>query len=593
MYVWLAIEGEIYDSSTVTTVLHIFELVLMCYFFLEIMSVILAYGLKLYFSDWINIIEIPIVLTLMIILILDLIDDKYRVEGLYRVIRVKLAFLRIRSAIVWFNARRIASNHTSYDARLASENVLDIISRVIKDAIDPKLKSDLTYCLQMIYTGKVVNEKQEIETIDLDKDFLSWARNNSIKQMDLQSLSEKRNKIKTRASNLDITKKLKLSSRVDQILSQVQDFEFDIFDLSKETNMNEMIVCSTYLFQKHNLFEDLIIDPKTFELFITSIQTGYKDVAYHNKIHGMDVGRLAYYYATNWEMMEKCKLSQMDLGWLIIGGAIHDFEHLGWNNAYLIETQHEWAVTYNDISVCENHHVASSFEIIKKKPGCNIFENLSLEEFKMWRKKITKMIIATDMAFHFDYVNKFKAFNDEEFHDFSKEDNKIFLMWMCLHISDITNPTKRWRESEKWTLLVYEEFFIQGDKEKELGLPVGDLNDRRNINLAKSQMGFIDFIVQPSFEVFSKFLPKVGVHIDSIKMNRAKWNSLVSECERQKESGNFLMNRFKEIEEQEAEEGPEFHSLDHNKRTADVQENINGSRRVSKDRIKENEVDLI
>lgn len=53
------------------------------------------------------------------------------------------------------------------------------------------------------------------------------------------------------------------------------------------------------------------------------------------------------------------------------------------------------------------------------------------------------------------------------------------------------------------------------------------------------------------------------------------------------------MNKFKEIEEQEAEEGPGFHSLDHNKRTADAQENINGSRRVSKDRMKENEVDLI
>lgn len=100
MYVWLAIEGEIYDSSTATTVLHIFELVLMCYFLLEIMTIILAYGPKLFFSDWINILEIPIILTLMVILILDLIDDKYRVEGLYRVIRVILAFLRVRSAIV-------------------------------------------------------------------------------------------------------------------------------------------------------------------------------------------------------------------------------------------------------------------------------------------------------------------------------------------------------------------------------------------------------------------------------------------------------------------------------------------------------------
>lgn len=171
-----------------------------------------------------------------------------------------------------------------------------------------------------------------------------------------------------------------------------------------------------------------MIDPRTFECFITTIQEGYKDVAYHNHIHGMDVGRLAYYYAINCELMKKSQLSDMDLALLIISGAIHDFEHLGWNNAFLIETQHEWAVTYNDTSVCENHHVASVFETMKTKTGCNIFENMSLSEYKLCRKKILKMVIATDMSLHFDYVNKFKDFNEEEFHDFSKEENKIFVM---------------------------------------------------------------------------------------------------------------------------------------------------------------------
>lgn len=64
--------------------------------------------------------------------------------------------------------------------------------------------------------------------------------------------------------------------------------------------------------------------------------------------------------------MEKVKLSEHDLCTLIIGGAIHDFEHQGWNNSFLIETQHDWALNYNDISVCENHHIASSFKMIKE-----------------------------------------------------------------------------------------------------------------------------------------------------------------------------------------------------------------------------------
>ena len=55
------------------------------------------------------------------------------------------------------------------------------------------------------------------------------------------------------------------------------------------------------------------------------------------------------------------ELDSTDLGSSIIAGAIHDFEHMGYNNLFLSQTQHEWAINYNDQSVCENHHVAASF----------------------------------------------------------------------------------------------------------------------------------------------------------------------------------------------------------------------------------------
>ena len=61
------------------------------------------------------------------------------------------------------------------------------------------------------------------------------------------------------------------------------------------------------------------------------------------------------------------ELDDSDLSSLIIGTTIHDFEHFGYNNAFLIESQHQWAVDYNDQSVCENHHVAAAFNLIKKK----------------------------------------------------------------------------------------------------------------------------------------------------------------------------------------------------------------------------------
>jgi hypothetical protein len=255
LYTWLAVEAEIYDSSTATTVVHIFELILMFYFLLEIIIILVAYGPKLYFNGWNNLIEIPIILTLVVILILDLVDDKYRVQGVYRIFRVKLAFLRITNAYICFNARRIASQNTDYDARRATENVYDIISSVIKRAIDPKLKSDLTYCLQMIYSGRVRSNKHGLGAGDSDKDYLSWARKNSEKYTDSNILFEKREKIKTKVLYSGVNKMLDLDYKVDLILSQVDNINFDIFELNRETNDNEMLVCATYLFKKHNLYE--------------------------------------------------------------------------------------------------------------------------------------------------------------------------------------------------------------------------------------------------------------------------------------------------------------------------------------------------
>lgn len=54
-----------------------------------------------------------------------------------------------------------------------------------------------------------------------------------------------------------------------------------------------------------------------------------------------------------------------------------------------------------------------------------------------------------------------------------------------------------------------EEFFRQGDKERELGLPFSPLCDRNNTLVAESQIGFIEFIVEPSMQVCSDMLETV------------------------------------------------------------------------------------
>jgi hypothetical protein len=77
--------------------------------------------------------------------------------------------------------------------------------------------------------------------------------------------------------------------------------------------------------------------------------------------------------------------------------------------------------------------------------------------------------------------------------------------------------------------LVYEEFFVQGDKELELGLPVTAMTDRLNTNIATAQLGFIDYVIRPTFEIWSGYLSSVKIHLDTLVKNRQLWEDLQEE----------------------------------------------------------------
>ena len=47
-----------------------------------------------------------------------------------------------------------------------------------------------------------------------------------------------------------------------------------------------------------------------------------------------------------------------------LAAAIHDYEHGGVNNDFLIQTRDKLAVTYNDTSPLENHHLAAAARLI-------------------------------------------------------------------------------------------------------------------------------------------------------------------------------------------------------------------------------------
>ena len=85
-----------------------------------------------------------------------------------------------------------------------------------------------------------------------------------------------------------------------------------------------------------------------------------------------------------------------------IRGSLHCYDCLGLagvSNDFLINTRNETALIYNDVSVNENMHLATAFKILRR-PGNNLMEHLTPEQYRFFRRTVIQIVLATDMAGH-------------------------------------------------------------------------------------------------------------------------------------------------------------------------------------------------
>lgn len=64
-----------------------------------------------------------------------------------------------------------------------------------------------------------------------------------------------------------------------------------------------------------------------------------------------------------------------------------------------------------------------------------------------------------------------------------------------------------------------------------MGLEVSYLMDRYTVNTAKSQIGFMDFIVGPTFDVMKNYLPKISEYNHHMKNNKKAWEEKIEHYE--------------------------------------------------------------
>ncbi|KNC98796.1 uncharacterized protein SPPG_05773 [Spizellomyces punctatus DAOM BR117] len=317
------------------------------------------------------------------------------------------------------------------------------------------------------------------------------------------------------------------SPEVALLLAKSTEFNWPIFDFLDATKGKPLSVLSFYLFKRADLFSAFNIPVDIFRNFISAIENGYRtDLPYHNSIHASDVLQCTNYFLFSNDNISKVA-GDIDLLSIYVAAIIHDHDHPGFNNNFLVNTYDTKAIMYNDRSVLENHHLASAFSVMNK-PENNFLCNLSKSDFRSVREAIIEMVLATDLSQHFPLISMFKSKVSSNFDPYETREDRMLLWKILIKCADVSNPTKSWTLYERWCRLILEEFFRQGDLEKRMGLQVSPYMDRDNLNIPSSQSGFIEFVVLPLFEAYDKWAPIPPIMVE-LQRNREFWIMLKSQ----------------------------------------------------------------
>ncbi|KAI5608766.1 calcium/calmodulin-dependent 3',5'-cyclic nucleotide phosphodiesterase 1A-like [Silurus asotus] len=288
------------------------------------------------------------------------------------------------------------------------------------------------------------------------------------------------------------------------VLKHVDTWSFDVFALNDASGDHALKFIFYELLTRYDLINRFKIPISALVSFVEAVEVGYTKHKnpYHNLVHAADVTQTVHYFLLKTGMVHW--MTELEIFAMIFAATIHDYEHTGTTNNFHIQTRSDTAILYNDRAVQENHHVSSAYRLLQEDDDMNILYNLSKDDWREFRTLVVEMVLATDMSCHFQQVKAMKNFLQQP-----EAIDKPKALSLLLHTADISHPAKKWDLHHRWTTSLLEEFFRQGDKEAELGLAFSPLCDRKSTMVAQSQIGFIDFIVEPTFTVLSDMAEKV------------------------------------------------------------------------------------
>jgi len=313
---------------------------------------------------------------------------------------------------------------------------------------------------------------------------------------------------------------------VQLLLARSHRWNFSAFLLDRFSGGHSLSTLCLHLFHKLGLIGHFGLDPADCHSFFRLVESGYhSNNPYHTALHAADVTQAIAVFISQPKIAKH--LTKLELLAALTAAVCHDLDHPGVNEKYLVSTGSHLAVLYDNRSVLENHHWRSAIACFIES---GLARYLTDSQFSEFADLVRSMVLATDISRQQEFLKLLKHFLDNGDCDMALAPRRHFILQIAIKCADISNPCRLWPVSKLWSLRCCEEFFRQGDAERDLGLPLTPFCDRFNCTVAKLQQGFYTIICEPLYKEWHRFLasPLSASLLTNLYTNQAMWEREVA-----------------------------------------------------------------
>ncbi|KAG3279931.1 phosphodiesterase 4C [Ictidomys tridecemlineatus] len=364
-----------------------------------------------------------------------------------------------------------------------------------------------------------------------------------------------------------------------QLAKELEDtnrWGLDVFKVAELSGNRPLTAIIFSIFQERDLLKTFQIPADTLATYLLTLEGHYHaDVAYHNSLHAADVAQSAHVLLATPAL--EAVFTDLEVLAAIFASAIHDVDHPGVSNQFLINTSESGVLVCNESFIIPSHFTDEDLGTDSRGVSVGVASRGGKQG--RWVLMLSPslacpQVLATDMSKHMNLLADLKTMVETKkvtslgvllLDNYS---DRIQVLQNLVHCADLSNPTKPLPLYRQWTDRIMAEFFQQGDRERESGLDISPMCDKHTASVEKSQVGFIDYIAHPLWETWADLVhPDAQDLLDTLEDNREWYQSKIprSPVDTAVSSERGAPDRFQfqlALEEAEEEEEEEEEALE-------------------------------